>query len=298
MFDLPELEPSPALQALGRILAEPGVTDLVCNGHLALQVLRGGVWIGVSSPFGTPEELEALARQLARAAGKRLDLSLPFANFSIGAKLRVHLVLASAVSQKTQMSFRVLAQRHFGLGALVQIGAIDEATRSRLSGLMRSGASVLISGASGSGKTTLLRALLDEVSDQRVVAIEDVSELLLETDSFVGLLARAANTEGRGAIELDQLLVESLRMRPDRIVVGEVRSKELVTLLQAANSGHAVAATIHANAADRVLERMASIGLASSISATAVRQLSSAIDAFIHIDVHDAKRTLTIREAI
>jgi pilus assembly protein CpaF len=162
---------------------------------------------------------------------------------------------------------------------------------------MRSGASVLISGASGSGKTTLLRALLEEVSDQRVIAIEDVPELLLETDSFVGLLARAANTEGRGAIELDQLLVESLRMRPDRIVVGEVRSKELVTLLQAANSGHAVAATIHANAVDRVLERMASIGLASSITATAVRQLSSAIDAFIHIDVHDAKRTLTIREA-
>lgn len=298
MFELAEQLRVPVMTAVTRILAEPGVTDLVCNGVTSAWVLRGGVWLAVEPPIKSEFELEELARALIAGGGKRLDLASPMASALLSERVRVHAVLASAVSSQTLLSFRVLADREFGLQQLVALGAIDEFTRSRLVALMRGGASLLISGASGAGKTSLLRALLAEVESTRVITIEDVPELRLGSKSFVSLISRAANVEGRGEISLDALLVEALRMRADRIVIGEVRSAELLTLLQAANSGHPVAATLHANSATQVMQRLVAIGAANSISADAVRQMAAtAIDAYLHIAVGaGGRRTIHLQE--
>ncbi len=291
MFEHPALADVAGLPALARLLAEQGVSDLVCNGHEAAIVLRGGNWHAVPPVFGSAEQLEVAARALAAAAGRRLDLAQPFANFTLGARLRVHAVLASAISPKTLLSIRAFGERPFGLKQLVAIGQLDEGTRSRLVQLMRGGASVLISGASGSGKTSFLRALLLEVENTRVISIEDVAELRMSSQSFVSLTSRESNVEGRGEIDMNALLVESLRMRPDRIVIGEVRSRELITLLQAANSGHAVATTIHANSSSEVFARLTSIASASGIGVEALRAMASgAFDAYVHIDSIDGRR--------
>lgn len=297
MFDHPELASFETLAGLRRLLVEPGVTDLVVNGHESICLLRGGVWFGTPSPFPSALELDELAQAIASAGSKRLDLAQPFASVVFDGRIRVHLVLRSGVSGKTLISLRVLGERAFGLAQLAQAGMFDEPSRSRLSELMRSGASVLISGASGSGKTTLLRAMLLEVVGQRAIAIEDIDELRIDSPNFVAMQSRAANVEGRGSIDMSELLVESLRMRPDRIVVGEIRSRELITLLQAAQSGHAIAATIHANSAEQVGDRIASIAALSGNSSSDFAELArKSIDAIVHIENRSGQRSITIRE--
>ncbi len=298
MFEHPTLAEVAGLPALASLLAEQGVSDLVCNGHEAAMVLRGGNWHSVPPVFASADQLEFAARALAAAAGRRLDLAQPFANFTLGARLRVHAVLASAISSNTLLSIRAFGERPFGLKQLVSIGQLDEATRSRLVELMRAGASVLISGASGSGKTSFLRALLLEVENTRVISIEDIAELRLGSQSFVSLTSRESNVEGKGEIDMNALLVESLRMRPDRIVIGEVRSRELITLLQAANSGHAVATTIHANSSAEVLARLTSIASASGISSETLRVMAAnAFDAYVHIESINGRRSYRLHEA-
>jgi pilus assembly protein CpaF len=159
--------------------------------------------------------------------------------------------------------------------------------------------SFLISGSSGSGKTTLLRAMLMLVPDERILAIEDVAELNLEVPTFVSMQSRNPNVEGRGEINLQTLLTESLRMRPDRIVVGEVRGPELITLLQAINTGHASGATIHANSITEVSKRMLAIAHTAGLGEAALNALvRSSLNWLIHIDCTDAKRRITIRKLI
>ncbi|MEN9714528.1 MAG: hypothetical protein RLZZ164_1192 [Actinomycetota bacterium] len=297
MLDFAGLDPNPELMALGRLLAEPGVTDLVCNGFRHVQLLRGGVWFGAPSPFSSPEQLDLAARALVAAAGRRVDLSAPAVSATLGERIRVHAVLASGIATQTLLSIRVLADRKFGLGALAQIGMLDEQTRSRLSVAMKAGRSILVSGASGSGKTTMLRALLSEVSDKRVVVIEDTAELRMSEPNFASLVSRPANIEGKGAIELNDLVVESLRMRADRIVIGEVRSAELLALLQAGASGHAIATTIHVRSPSDVIARINSIALAQGHSLDAVRELVKvSVDLIVHIDVRDGRRSALILE--
>lgn len=295
MLDHAQLANLPQTEVIRRYLAEPGVSDLVLNGPGAVHVLRGGRWFGLPSPFESHDELDALAVAFAAATGKRLDLAMPFANSVFDGRIRVHCVLRSAISKQTLISVRVLGDRSYGLSQLAQVGMFDDKTRSRLVELMRGRASLLVSGSSGSGKTTLLRALLAEVSDQRVVAVEDIDELRLESNNFVSLTSREPNVEGKGAIEMNALLIEALRMRPDRLVVGEIRSQELITLLQAANTGHPVAATIHANSAEQVLQRIETIGVVAGVPrAGTLAQL--AIDAFVHIENQAGHRRVSIRE--
>jgi pilus assembly protein CpaF len=167
---------------------------------------------------------------------------------------------------------------------------------SLLKQMLESKESFLVSGSAGAGKTTLLRALLGEVETQRIITIEDTAELQLGSQSCVALIAREANVEGRGEITLNQLLIESLRMRPDRIVIGEVRSAELITLLQASSSGHSAAATMHATSIDQVFDRIESIAISSTADARQVVHLArNTIRWHVHISVAASKRTLEIR---
>jgi len=289
MFSEPELRP------ISRMLAETGVADLVINGHQYAAVLQNGKWKTVASGYSQPSDLDSAARLLISLGGRRLDLARPFASVDIGAKFRVHALLASAVNPNTHISIRVHAPREVALNQWLAVNKISTQQAHQLKAILNSRESFLISGSAGSGKTTLLRALMGEVSAERVITIEDTAELQVNSQVSVALVAREPNVEGRGEITLNQLLVEALRMRPDRIVVGEVRSTELVTLLQASSSGHSAAATIHANSLNQVLDRIESVAIAAQHVPKHLAQLAKkSIRWFVHLTVENSLRNIEI----
>lgn len=286
----------PELQPITRLLAEPGVCDLVINGHDYAAVLVGSSWRRVESDFSDAESLDSAARFLVAMGDGRLDLAHPFASVDIDGKYRVHALLASAVTPKTHISIRVHASRQVALAQLAQIKMISELQLNMLQTIMKNRESFIVSGAAGAGKTTLLRAMLGEVTTERIITIEDVPELQLNALGCVSLCSRQANVEGKGEITLQQLLVESLRMRPDRLVIGEVRSAEIITLLQAINTGHCASATIHANSAAKVRERIMGIALASGFDGHDIwQQFANSVDWAIHIQNRAGARTVDVR---
>ncbi len=292
MFTQPELQP------ISRMLAEPGVSDLVINGCGHAAVLVGSRWRQVDAGFADPESVDVAARLLIAIGGRQIDLAHPFANVDIGGKLRVHAMLASAVNSKTHISIRVHAARQVALEQLAQIKMLSAAQLKLLRTILTKRESFLISGSAGSGKTTLLRSMLGEIAAERIITIEDVAELQLESASCVSLCSREPNVEGKGQITLQQLLVESLRMRPDRIVIGEVRSAELITLMQAVNTGHCASATIHANSANQVRDRIIGIAVASGFNgADTWQQFANSVDWLIHIENKSGVRAVEIRRA-
>jgi pilus assembly protein CpaF len=285
----------PMLQPIGRLLAQTGVTDLVLNGHNFAALLVGDRWQIVESGFESEEQLAEAARQLLALGSKQIDFAHPFASADIASKFRVHALLASAINPKTHISIRVHARREVSLAALRQANAFTFEQHELLKQIVDNRESFLISGSAGAGKTTLLRAMLNEAEHERIVTIEDVAELQLASSSVVSLVAREANLEGKGAVSLNQLLIESLRMRPDRIVVGEVRSAELMTLLQASSSGHCAASTLHANSITHVNQRVQSIAVANSVDAAlALALLNSGVTWRIHMCKSSTRRSIEI----
>lgn len=286
----------PNLRTLAALVAEGGVTDLICNGPHHTQVLRSGRWFTVANPFRDETELAEAARQLIAEGGRQLDQAHPFGNVTLDGRIRVHALLGSAINQKTHISLRVHGERPLAIDQLAQTGMLSSEDVTVLRQIVLQRESFLVSGASGSGKTTLLRAMLMLVPDERLIAIEDVAELNLKTPAFVSLQARTANVEGRGEVSLQSLLSESLRMRPDRIVIGEVRGGELITLLQAINTGHASAATIHANSIVEVPKRMLAIAHTAGLGEAALNALvRSSLNWLIHIDAVQGSRRVSIR---
>ena len=287
---------------LAGLLAMPGVTDLLVNGWQQVWVQRAGgpglmnglvqALEPVASPFESEAELGRLAQQLIAQGGRHLDQANPFADVSLGGgndsggALRVHAALASGCNPNTHLSVRVHLNRLFGLEQLCNFGMFDESQLVLLRQIILQRENFLISGATGSGKTTLLRAMLAECVGERIIALEDVAELGLQGGHFISLQTRQANVEGKGEISLERLVREALRMRPDRLVVGEVRGAELIVMLQALNTGHRGAgATIHANSFDDVLPRVNAIGrLAGFDSKDILEQIESAFSWLIHVD--------------
>jgi pilus assembly protein CpaF len=252
----------------------------------------------VASGFESEEQLARAAKLLVSIAGKQIDLAHPFASANLD-KLRVHAMLASAVNRQTHLSLRVHASRDLALSQWLGINQISQAQAQQLRQVLDSRESFLISGSAGAGKTTLLRALLSENSSERVITIEDTAELQLLSKDCVSLVAREPNVEGRGEIKLNQLLIESLRMRPDRIVIGEVRFVELITLLQASSSGHCAAATIHATSIEHVSARIESIATASQFEPQQIARLAkSTITWLIHVSSQGSRRCLEIRRNV
>ncbi len=280
---------------LGGLLAMPGVTDLLVNGWGQVWVQRAGQGSGsglepVASPFESEAELGRLAQELIAKGGRHLDQANPFADVSIGSEagggLRIHAALASGCNPNTHLSVRVHLNRLFGLEQLCDFGMFDQTQLSLLKKIILDRENFLISGATGSGKTTLLRAMLAECVGERIIALEDVAEIGLQGAHFISLQTRQANNEGKGEIALDRLVREALRMRPDRLVVGEVRGAELIVMLQALNTGHRGAgATIHANSLEDVLPRVYAIGRSVGIDSKDMsEQMQSAFSWMIHVD--------------
>lgn len=263
-----------------KLLATPGLSDLVLNGHSSSFAAINGQWVSVASPFESETDLMSFALDLAQSARRRLDFACPFADISVGS-LRYHLALPIS-GDRIHVSIRKHQSTRRELGSLLEnpirwLPSLHE--------LVQAKSNFIICGGTGTGKTTLLRAMLELEQHSRIVTVEDVSELELANPNVVALQTRQANTDGAGQIDLQRLVVESLRMKPDRIAVGEVRGAELVPMLQALNSGHrGSATTIHANRADDVPARLIGIGLLGGLSpATTAHLAASAFDKVISL---------------
>lgn len=284
--------------ALVQLLDQPGVSDVLVNGP-------GVVWVDgsnglrrVALHLGDAAQLRGLATRLAAQGGQRLDDSCPAVDVHLPGGLRLHAVLPPVAPDGPLLSFRVLRRRAFDLDQLVACGTIPAAAAPLVTDLIQGRINFLVSGATGAGKTTLLAALLGMVGPaERIVLIEEASEIATSHPHCVRLEAKAANAEGRGAFTLTDLVRQALRMRPDRIVVGECRGAEVRELLTALNTGHqGSCGTIHANSPADVPARLAALGsLAGMDQITVATQAAAALTAVLHVarQPHSSNRRLT-----
>jgi pilus assembly protein CpaF len=273
---------------LDDLLRMPGVTDVLVNGPHLVFVDRGAGLERTDVRFPDDDSVRRLAQRLAAAGGRRLDDASPFVDLRLRDGTRFHAVLAPLARPGTVMSLRVPARRAFTLEALQASGTVTALGAQLLRDLVASRAAFLVTGGTGGGKTTLLATLLGLVDPaERLVVVEDASELRPDHPHVVGLEGRPANIEGAGAVTVADLVRQALRMRPDRLVVGEVRGAEVVDLLAALNTGHeGGCGTVHANSAADVPARLEALGVAAGLSRDA---LHSQVAAALHVVVHIAR---------
>jgi pilus assembly protein CpaF len=262
------------------------VTDVLVNG-------AGPVWVdrGRGSELSDvviPDEAFArgLAVRLVSAAGRRLDDAAPYADARLADGTRVHAVLPPLSPDGTCISLRVPPRRTFTLEDLVAAGSLSETGATLLQQMLTARLAFLITGGTGTGKTTVLSTLLSVASPaERIVLVEDAAELRPDHPHVVRLEARAPNAEGAGGIGLDVLVRQALRMRPDRLVVGEVRGAEVLDLLAALNTGHeGGCGTIHANRPEHLPARIEALcGRAGVPRGAAHSLLRAAVDAVVHV---------------
>ncbi len=271
---------------LDPLLRLPGVTDVLVNGPDSVYVDRGAGLEGTEVRFPDDEAVRRLAQRLAASAGRRLDDASPHVDVRLRDGTRLHAVLAPLARPGTVISLRVPRTEVFTLTELVAAGGLTEVGAALLRRIVETRLAFLVSGGTGSGKTTLLNALLSLVPGQeRLVVVEDASELRPQHPHTVALEARPANVEGAGEVPLRVLVRQALRMRPDRLVVGEVRGDEVTDLLAAMNTGHeGGCGTLHANSAADVPARVEALALAAGMSRAAVHsQLAAAVDVVVHL---------------
>ncbi|MET9397552.1 TadA family conjugal transfer-associated ATPase [Kitasatospora sp. NPDC002965] len=272
---------------LDRLLAAPDVTDVLVNGPDEVWVDRGGgLRRATGVRFADAGAVRRLAHRLATAAGRRLDDARPWVDARLPDGTRLHAVLPPIAAGCTHISLRVCRPRPFTLDELVTGGAVPPRGAELLAGLVRARLSMLVSGGTGTGKTTLLAALLGLVGpEERIVIAEDSAELRPDHPHVVRLQSRPPNQEGLGELTLRDLVRQALRMRPDRLVVGEVRGAEVSDLLAALNTGHeGGTGTVHANTAADVPVRLEALGSLAGLDRAAVHsQLRAALDVVVHL---------------
>ena len=268
------------------LLRTEGVTDVLVNGPDEVYLDRGEGLEPTGVRFRDDDAVRRLAQRLAALGGRRLDDAAPYADSRLPDGTRFHAVLAPVARPGTLVSLRVPRARGFSLAELVACGTVTDDAARLLRRVVSRRLAFLVCGGTGSGKTTLLDSLLSLVSSgERIVVVEDASELRPVHPHVVALEARPANVEGAGLITVRDLVRQALRMRPDRLVVGEVRGGEVVELLAALNTGHeGGCGTIHANSAVDVPARVEALALAAGLGREATHsQLASAIDVVLHL---------------
>ncbi|ABS01967.1 TadA family conjugal transfer-associated ATPase [Kineococcus radiotolerans] len=287
-----------AVHGAGRLqplLETDGVTDVLVNGGGTVWVDDGAGLRRAATTLDGEAEVRALAVRLAAGAGRRLDEASPFVDARLPDGTRLHALLPPLAPDGTHLSLRVPAVRRFGLPDLLRHGAVPGGWEPVLRALVERRCSFLVSGGTGSGKTTLLQALLGLVAPgERIVLVEDSGELRPDHPHVVRLEARHGNVEGRGAVGLDVLVRQALRMRPDRLVVGECRGAEVRDLLAALNTGHAGGAgTVHANTAADVPARLHALASTAGLTPGAVdAQVLAGIDVVLHVARRGGRRGL------
>ena len=268
------------------LLRAPGVTDVLVNGADQVFWDRGAGLERAAVTFPDEASLRRLAQRLAAAGGRRLDDAAPFVDVRLPDGTRFHAVLAPIATPGTVLSLRVPATRPFSMAELVEARFVDEPMAVLLGDVVTTRLAFLVTGGTGSGKTTLLRTMLASVpAEERLVVVEDAAELRPDHPHVVSLEARPPNIEGRGEVTVRTLVRQALRMRPDRLVVGEVRGAEVVDLLAALNTGHeGGCGTLHANASTDVPARVEALALAAGLGRPAAHsQLAAAIDVVLHL---------------
>ncbi|MBC9714672.1 TadA family conjugal transfer-associated ATPase [Streptomyces sp. TRM66268-LWL] len=267
------------------LLADPRVTDVLVSAPDRVWVDRGGGLELTPVTFADAAAVRQLAQRLAAVAGRRLDDARPWVDARLPDGTRLHAVLPPVAVGSACLSLRVVRSKAFSLGELAAAGTVPPGGDRVLRALVEARASFLISGGTGSGKTTLLSALLGLPGPgERIVLAEDSAELRPEHPHVVSLECRVANQEGAGRVTLEDLVRQALRMRPDRLVVGEVRGAEVVHLLAALNTGHAGCGTVHANAAADVPARLEALGTAAGLDRAALHsQLAAAVSVVLHL---------------
>ena len=277
-------------EALLELIDDPSITD-ICLSEGSTQVDSGSGLSEATKLALTEQELSNLAKDLIELGGRRLDQANPFADVSLPGGLRVHAVLKSACTESTLVSIRLHSTDPKKLSALLTDRFATAAQFELIQEIATSGQSFLITGATGTGKTTLLRAMLSETGE-RVIAVEDVTEL--SGNNVICLQTKPKNIEGVGEITLEDLVRQALRMRPDRICIGEVRGPELVPMLQALNTGHRGATTLHANSLEQVPERLLSIAMQQGMNEqTLSRLVASAFDWVIALSKQAGRRSVS-----
>jgi pilus assembly protein CpaF len=276
------------LGPLEELLADPAVEEVMVNGHELVYVERQGRIERTGVRFPSEGALRDAIERILTPLGRRVDELSPMVDARLEDGSRVHVVIPPLAVDGPTMSIRRFSAARPGPRELVDLGTLTEELHDQLEAAVGARRSILVSGGTGSGKTTLLNALsafLDP--DERVITIEDAAELRLRQPHVVRLESRPANVEGRGRVTIRDLLRGALRMRPDRIVIGEVRGGEALDLLMALNTGHEGAlSTVHANSPEDALRRVETLALMAGVGLPheAIReQLGRGLDLVIHL---------------
>jgi pilus assembly protein CpaF len=274
------------------LLCAESTTDVLVTAPDAVWIDDGKGLRRTDVRFADEAAVRRLAQRLALTAGRRLDDAQPWVDGQLtgagtgGLAVRLHAVLPPVAAGGTCLSLRVLRPATQDLAALIAAGAIAPTAAELIDGIIVARLAFLVSGGTGAGKTTLLSAMLNAVApDERIVCVEDAAELAPPHPHLVRLVARCANVEGVGEVTVRQLVRQALRMRPDRIVVGEVRGAEVVDLLAALNTGHdGGAGTVHANNPAEVPARLEALGALGGLDCAALHsQLAAAVQVLVHV---------------
>ena len=280
------------------LLKDPTITDILINGYSQVFVERYGVLEHTNVRFKDEKHLIRIIQKIVSAVGRRIDESAPMVDARLADGSRVNAIVQPLALDGASMSIRKFARVPISLDRLIEIGSVPAQVAEVLKAVVQARRNVLISGGTGSGKTTMLNAMSAFVDNrERIVTIEDSAELQLQQEHVVRLETRPPNIEGRGEITQRELVKNALRMRPDRIIVGEVRAGEAFDMLQAMNTGHdGSMTTVHANTARDALSRVEQmIGMSGiDIPARSARaQIASAINVVIQIGrLSDGRRKL------
>jgi pilus assembly protein CpaF len=277
------------LGPLEDLLADPGVEEVMVNGPGSVYVERLGRIEPTDVCFSGEEELRNAIERILAPLGRRVDELSPMVDARLSDGSRVNVVIPPLAIDGPAVSIRRFSAERPGPQRLVELGTLDSTTMERLRLAVRSRASVLVSGGTGSGKTTMLGALSSFIEPgERIVTIEDAAELRMQQPHVVRLESRPPSIEGRGEVSVRDLLRNALRMRPDRIVIGEVRGAEALDLLTALNTGHDGAlSTVHANSPVDALRRLETLALMAGVGLphAAIReQLERGIDLIVHME--------------
>ncbi len=280
---------SVGLGPLEELLADPAVEEVMVNGAERVYVERGGVVEATEVRFADEEELRNAIERILAPLGRRVDELSPMVDARLGDGSRVNVVIPPLAIDGPAVSIRRFGAQRPGPAELVALGTLSAAQRQLLEEAVGRRRSVLVSGGTGAGKTTLLNALSSFVAPrERVVTIEDAAELRLQQPHVVRLESRPAGVEGRGEVTIRDLLRNALRMRPDRIVIGEVRGAEALDLLTALNTGHDGAlSTVHANSPADALARLETLALMAGVGlphAAIAEQVRRGIDLVVQME--------------
>jgi pilus assembly protein CpaF len=284
---------------LERLLADDSVTEIMVNGPFDIWVERQGRLYETNVRFNDDSHLRRIINKMVAQVGRRIDESSPMVDARLPDGSRVNAIIPPLSLSGPLVTIRKFSRKRLDLQELIKIGTLSEQTVDFMQRCISAQLNCLISGGTGSGKTTLLNAFSAAISDaERIVTIEDAAELQLNQKHVLRLEARPKNIEGAGEIAIRDLVRNSLRMRPDRIIVGEVRGAEALDMLQAMNTGHdGSLSTVHANAPRDALARIETMVLMAGfeLPIRAIRhQVASALDLMVHLErLQDGSRRVT-----